>query len=74
MVTDKVSVAYGLRRCEGFRNSLERTSWGTWWNIKAHQALVQKILSQSLQQQLNSTRVRLLEAPDVSSWNSKDTD
>lgn len=55
MVTDKVSVAYGLRRCECFRNSLERTSWGTWWNIKAHQALVQKIPShsQSLQQQLH---------------------
>lgn len=43
----------GLRRCEGFRNNLERISWGTWWNIKAYQAPVQKIprCSQSLQQQ-----------------------
>jgi hypothetical protein len=66
---------YGLRRCEVFRNNLERTSWGTWWNIKAHQALVQKIPSLlSITATTNSTRVRLLEAPDVSSWNSKDTD
>lgn len=66
-------------------NNLEKTSWGTWWNIwkgisgSGSNKRPEDFLRHSLthcnnNSKRDSTRLRLLEAPDVASWNSKDSD